>query len=357
MSNSILNNIEEIKKLDSKNMLGSLQLLPKQVEEVWECAKKLKIPANYKRVKNIVVLGMGGSTLGAHIIKSVFFDELKAPLEIVNGYHIPAYVDKNSLVVVSSYSGTTEEPLFAMKEADKRKAKMAIITSDGDLAKIGLARKIPSLIFSTNNNPCGSPRMGLGYLIVGQMILFAKAGLIKLSAKDVNNIVVALSKYDVEFGTANLDNNLAKEMATNLFGKSVWFLGAQHLSGNAHAAANQTNENAKRFAGYFLIPELNHHLMEGMIYPDNNKNSLGFVLFESALYDVRLQKRFDITKKVLEKNEIKYWSYRANEKTKILQACEVLVFGSYVSYYGAMLQGIDPTAIPFVDFFKEQLKK
>lgn len=356
MSN-ILNNIEEIKKLDSKSMLGSLELLSAQVEEVLVCAKKLKIPTNYKKAKNMVVLGMGGSTLGAHILKSVFFDKLKAPIEIVNGYHVPAYVDKNSFVLVSSYSGTTEEALFSMKEAMKRKAKMAIISSGGDLAKLSSAMKIPGLIFTTNNNPCGSPRMGLGYSIVGQLVLFAKAGFIKLSPKDLKNIGSVLKKYDNEFGTSNNAKNLAKEMAQNLFGKSVWYAGAEHLAGNAHAASNQTNENAKRFAGYFLVPEFNHHLLEGMIYPQSNKNGLGFVLLESALYDTRIQKRFEVTKKVLDKNEINHWSYIAQEKDKISQACEILVFGSYVSFYGAMLQGIDPTAIPFVDFFKEQLKK
>ena len=353
----ILNNIEEIRKLDSKSMLGSLELLSAQVEEVLGCAKNLKIPASYKKVKNIVVLGMGGSALGAHILKSVFFNKLKAPLEIVNRYHVPEYVDKNSFVVVSSYSGTTEEPVYAMKEAYKRKAKLAIITSGGDLAKFSSAAKIPALVFSTNNNPCGSPRMGLGYSIVGQMVLFAKAGLISLSPKNVKDIVSVLKKYDTEFGASNVGKNLAKEMAKNLFGRNVWYLGAEHLAGNVHAAANQTNENAKRFAGYFLIPELNHHLLEGMIYPENNKQNLGFVLVESSLYDMRIQKRFDVTKKVLDKNQIKYWSYKTTEKDKLLQACEVLVFGSYVSYYGALLQGIDPTAIPFVDFFKEQLKK
>lgn len=354
--NEILNSIEEIKKLDSKNMLGSLELLSEQVEEVLQCSRKLKIPSGYKNAKNIVVLGMGGSALGAHILKSVYFDKLKAPIEIVNGYHVPEYVDKNSFVIVSSYSGSTEEPVFALKEALKRKAKIAIITSGSELEKISVKFKIPALIFTTNNNPCGSPRMGLGYSIVGQIILFAKAGLIKLSEKDIKNISLILKKYNSEFGVNNKDNQ-AKKMAENLFGRSVWYCASEHLAGNAHAAANQTNENAKRFAGYFVVPELNHHLMEGMFYPEINKNNLGFVLLESNLYDKRIIKRFEITKKVLEKNQIKYWSYTAQEKNKLSQACELLVFGSYVSYYGAMLQGIDPTAIPFVDFFKEQLKK
>jgi glucose/mannose-6-phosphate isomerase len=129
------------------------------------------------------------------------------------------------------------------------------------------------------------------------------------------------------------------------------------LAGNAHAAANQMDENAKRFAGYYLIPELNHHLMEGMLYPKSNKKDIIFVLFESGLYHKRVQKRFAVTKKVLDKNKIKYLSYQCGSTDKLLQAGEVLVLSSYVSFYSAILEGIDPTAIPYVDFFKEELKK
>ena len=117
------------------------------------------------------------------------------------------------------------------------------------------------------------------------------------------------------------------------------------------------NENAKRFAGYFIVPELNHHLMEGAPYPESNKNDIKVVLLESGLYDKRVQKRYEVTKQVLENKKIQFSSYQCQENKKLLQACEALVLGSYASFYSAMLQGIDPTAIPMVDFFKEQLKK
>ncbi|HLD34778.1 MAG TPA: SIS domain-containing protein, partial [Patescibacteria group bacterium] len=153
MSKINLDNLEEIKKLDAQNMLGSLELLSKQVEQVWDTAQKIKVPADYKKVKNLVTLGMGGSALGSHIIKSVFVDTLKMPVEIVGGYHVPEYVGKDSLVLLSSYSGTTEEVLFSMKEAKARGAKLLAMTAGGELADWALANKIPSLIFTTENNP------------------------------------------------------------------------------------------------------------------------------------------------------------------------------------------------------------
>mgnify|MGYP001609004876 CR=1 FL=1 len=354
----MLDDKAKISGLDSQNMIGSIQLLGKQVEEVLALAKKVKIPAGYKKVNNLVVLGMGGSALGAHLIKSIFLDNLQIPVEIVNGYDAPKFVNEKSLVIASSYSGSTEEVVSAAVDAKKKKAKVMVICSGGKLADWAKQNKIPALVFTTNNNPCGSPRMGLGYSVFGQIALLANAGLLKLSLAEVKSALQTISKFNSLFGVDNSEaKNPAKQLATSLFGKSVWYLSSEHLAGNAHIAANQMNENAKRFASYFVVPEMNHHLMEGTSYPESNKSDIKFVLLESQLYDKRVQKRYEITKQVLDNKKITFTSYQCQENKKLLQACEVLVLGSYVSFYSAMLQGIDPTAIPLVDFFKDQLKK
>lgn len=354
----MLDDKAKISQLDSKNMLGSIQLLGKQIEEVLVQAKKVKIPVGYKKVNNLVVLGMGGSALGAHFIKSVFLASLKVPVEIVNGYSAPGFVNEKTLVIASSYSGSTEEIVNAVVDAKKRKAKILVICSGGKLADWAKKNGVPALIFSVNNNPCGSPRMGLGYSVFGQIALLANAGLLKLSLAEIKSALQTISKFNSLFGVDNSEaKNPAKQLAASLFDKSVWYLASEHLSGNAHIVANQMNENAKRFGGYFIVPEMNHHLMEGMPYPESNKNDIKFVLFESRLYDKRVQKRYEITKQVLDNKKIAFTTYQCQESKKLLQACEVLVLGSYVGFYSAMLQGIDPTAIPLVDFFKAQLKK
>jgi len=354
----MLDDKAKISQLDSKNMLGSIHLLGKQVEEVLALAKKVKIPSSYKKVNSLVVLGMGGSALGAHLIKSVFVNDLKIPVEIVNGYDVPKFVNEKSLVIASSYSGSTEEIVSAAADAKKKKAKIMVICSGGKLADWAKRNKVPALIFTTNNNPCGSPRMGLGYSIFGQIALLANAGVLKSSPAEIKNVLQGISKYNSLFGVDSPEaKNPAKQLATSLFGKSVWYLASEHLAGNAHIAANQMNENAKRFGGYFIVPEMNHHLMEGTPYPESNKNDIKFVLLESQLYDKRVQKRYEITKQVLDNKKIPFTSYRCQESKNLLQACEVLVLGSYIGFYSAMLQGIDPTAIPLVDFFKAQLKK
>ncbi|MDO8509713.1 MAG: SIS domain-containing protein [bacterium] len=351
-----LNDIQKIKTLDSKNMLGSLELLGAQISEVGVVFQGLKLPESYKNCKNIVVAGMGGSALGAHIIKTLFAKNLAVPVEIINHYELPAYVSEESLVVVSSYSGTTEEAVSAFKSATNKNASVVVICAGGELAKLAEEKKVPALVFTTKNNPCGSPRMGLGYSIFGQLYIFARLGFVNFSENDFAEAIGVVEKYNIQFGVNSLlEDNTAKKFAEKINDKSVWFSGSEHLVGNAHVSANQMNENAKRFAGYFVVPEFNHHLMEGMMKPENNPDNLVFITLESNLYHPKVQRRYEVTKTVLEKNNISYLSYQCQENETWSQMIEVLVFGSYLSFYTAISHDIDPTAIPFVDFFKQAL--
>lgn len=339
-------------------MLGSIEAFGCQLQEVYDIAAKLKLPVNYRNPARVVVVGMGGSALGAHVIKSVFGKDLKVPFEIVNDYHVPAYADARTLVVCSSYSGTTEEVLTAAAEAKKKKALVLVICAGGALALWAKKNKVPALIFTTNNNPCGSPRMGLGYSVLGQIALLQKAGLVKFSPSDFKKVLATVRKYQKIFGISGpLEKNPARELAQSLLDKSVICVASGHLAGNAHVCVNQLNENAKRFGAYFLIPELNHHLLEGMLFPRSNPKNLAFLFLESKLYDARAQKRYAITKEVLNKNHIAHFSYTCGARTMLEQAFEAIIFSSYFSYYSALGEDIDPTAIPFVDFFKAQLKK
>ena len=354
----MLDDIKKIKQLDSKNMLGSIELLQGQADEVQKAAQKLKLPNNYSSVKNIVLAGMGGSTLGTHVIKSLFYRQLPIPLEIANNYYLPDYVDENTLVVLSSYSGNTEEVLNAAQEALKKRARIVAITKGGKLEKWSKKNHLPTIVYETKNNLCGSPRMGVGYALFGQIFLLAKLGFLKFSKTQINLAKTVTGSFLFKYGVKiPLQNNPAKQLAAKINENSVWFIGSEHLSGNVHTAANQINETAKRFAGYHLLPELNHHLLEGMFFPKSNPKNLLFILFTSDLYDKRVQKRYAITEDILRKNKINYSVYRFKSKDRLSQVCEALVLSSYVSFYSAVINGIDPTAIPYVDYFKKQMSK
>lgn len=352
---SILDNKERIIQLDSGKMRESIAKVGDQIMQIKKEVDGQRFPSGLKNLKKIVVAGMGGSTIGAHCIRSVFSKQLRVPFEIVNGYEIPGTVDKNTLVFAISYSGNTEETVAALQNSLKAKAKTVVISTGGKLQQISQKKKLPALIFATTSNPCGSPRMGLGYTMFGPLFILSKLGYVKLGRNVVNDVLSTINKFEQSFGLDSYeDQNKAKQLAAGASTGNVWYVAAGHLSGNAHVVANQTNENAKRFAGYFLIPELNHHLLEGLSFPKDGKNF--FLFIESDLYNDRVQKRFYVTKEILQKNNIPFATYKCEEKDALQQMAEVLVLGSYLSFYTAMLEGIDPTAIPVVDYLKAALK-
>ncbi|MFH1711856.1 MAG: SIS domain-containing protein [Patescibacteria group bacterium] len=350
-------NTAEYKKYDTQNICEANELLPEQVRVAWDGTRELKVPKSYSQVRNIVFIGMGGSGLGADLIKGSIFSRLKVPFELFRGYNLPGYVDKNSLVILSSFSGSTEEVLHASKVAKERGAKRFVIASGSKLAAYAKREKIPSYIF-VPGELAKQPRLGLGFSVVGVLGFLQKAGLVKISAKEVKAMQEAMN--DVVDSCAvdvHSKENPAKIVAEALMQRAVLVVGAQHLTGNAHVLTNQINESGKQFAMYLTLPELNHHFMEGLTYPKKFFSQFTVLMIKSKLYHPRVQKRFDITAEVFENQGGDVVEYTANGETLLEEMGELLQFGSFMSCYMAVLNKVDPYHIPFVDWFKEKMGK
>src|SRR5258708_4324529 len=172
----MLDDLAQIAKLDKGNILSSIEHLPEQIEDAWVSIKNLEIPEDYTRVKNIVVAGMGGSALGGRIVYYLEFKNLRTPIEVTTNYHLPNYVNEDSLVILSSYSGNTEETISSATDALKRRAKIVGIATGGKLVE--LLKGKPVYLIDPRNNPSGQPRMGLGYSISSILALLSKLNFI-----------------------------------------------------------------------------------------------------------------------------------------------------------------------------------
>ncbi len=355
---SLLDSLTEIQALDKKNVYGSVLALADQIEDAWEQVSQLEISVDQARVRNIVVAAMGGSALGPDVIKRALKAELHLPLEVVNDYALPGYVDEHSLVILSSYSGTTEETLAAMEEAQSRGAQMMVITTGGGLSAFMQEHKVPGYIIDAKHNPSGQPRMAIGYSVFGIIALLTRAGLLKLTETEINSVIATVRRTTRELTVeVEQEKNGAKQMAFHMLARIPVLIAAEHLEGAVHVFQNQLNENAKTYAEYRILPELNHHLMEGLRFPEGNDKNLFFVLLNSSLYNKRTQKRVEITQTVLENAGFDTIDLQIESGSRLEQAFEVIAFGAFTNFYLAMLEGIDPAPIETVDFFKEQLGK
>jgi glucose/mannose-6-phosphate isomerase len=352
-----INDIKEISDFDSGRVAESIVLLPNQILDIAKQTKKIKFPSSYSNINKVVVSGMGGSNLGASIIASVFKEELKVPLIIEASYTVPNFVDKNTLFILSSYSGLTEETLSVYKEVKKRKAKITVVSAksvNNRLYDLMLKDKLPGLIFEPLANPSNQPRLALGYAFFGLLFLLLKVRVLKLKKMEERGIVKELlasgKKMDI-----GVSDNPAKKLAAELFGRQIFICGGDFLEGNLHTLRNQFCENSKQTASYLVLPDMNHYALEGLSNPAGNKDNLVFLFFKSSLYSPAIQSRLTLTEQVVEKNGIKALSWELKSKTKTGQAAEMLQAGSWITFYLAFLNGVDPVKIPWVDWFKEKL--
>jgi len=346
---NILDDLEKIKKLDKSNALGSIEAFPEQLKQAWEETRKFEIPADFQKASNVVIAGMGGSALGGRIVKSLFERELKVPLFVNTEYQLPGFVNQDSLVIVPSYSGNTEETLSCLADAQQRKAKIFAITTNGKLGEKIKAKEVSGLIFSPKYNPLGYPKTAIGYSIGLILGVLSRLEYISLTEEEFFEAVEDFRKIDIK--------NPAKKIAKNLLGKIGVFVASEHLKGAVHGFRNQVHEIAHSFSVYFDLPEMDHHLIEGFTSPEEAKDYFVYYFFNSSFYHERVAKRYPATREVWSKQGVANFEYQLKSKSHLAQVFELVNLGGFVALYLSILKGEDPGPEPLLISLKEKLAK
>ena len=345
------------KKYDPADVGFGIERLPDQIRSAWHDTRELVFPAAYKTVSQIVVAGMGGSALGPDMLVAALSDRIKVPVTLVRDYALPTWVGPKTLVILSSFSGTTEEVLSCARNAQKRKAKIAVICAGGQLRDLADDNRWPAYVFSPGEL-AKQPRFGTGFSLAGVMGMLERAGLMKIKEQEIKDMMCAMSDViDACAIDVPESENPAKSIAKEIAGKQVLVVASEHLLGNAHVFTNSINETGKQFATLFALPELNHHLLEGFTYPKGIGKQTVVIMLCSTLYHERTQKRYAITADLFERQGLSIVEYLSAGDSRLNEVGEVLQFGSYVSWYLAMLNKAVTTDTPFVDELKKRLSK
>jgi len=190
---SILDSRDEISKLDLENMMGSIEKLGNQIEHSWNEIKNIEFEKTTE-IHNVIVAGMGGSGLGADVIKNLFKQELKVPFDYVHDYTLPGFVNQHTLVILASYSGNTEEIISCAQLAQSANAQIMVIASGGKLEEIAIKNKYTFYKINPTYNPSQQPRMAIGYTVFGTIGLLAKAGIISLKDEQIKAVVDTINR-------------------------------------------------------------------------------------------------------------------------------------------------------------------
>lgn len=345
-------NSEIIKKFDKHKAFEVIGSQPEQLRRNYaDTMQQDVISEDGVGISSIVLAGMGGSALAANIIKNWLYDQLVIPFEVVRGYDLPDYVGPDTLVVLSSYSGNTEETLSCYRQAVGQNARIAVITAGGKIMQE--AKQNNHILLDLPND--FQPRMAVFAGIKALACLFEDMRLV--STTDLRGQLINasdfLSKVKFEMSPDNEDNNTAMEIAEKITGKiSVIYAGSM-LSSAAYKWKIDINENAKQLAFYNTYPELNHNEFQGWLFP-KDKNLVALQL-QSDLESEQMQKRMNVTKQLLANHGFDPIVVSAQGENRLQQLLSTILLGDYVSAYVAILNGIDPTPVELVEELKKKL--
>jgi len=332
----------------------SILKLGNQASTAWSAVSNLSFSTPKINITNIVVAGMGGSTLGAHLLRSVLEKNILVPFIIVNDYMLPPWVDSHTLVIASSYSGNTEETISALEDAHAKGTQIFVIATGRKLLDIALIKKFLHYKIDEIENPSKQPRYGLGYGIFSILSLLLKLKLITVNKEDIDE---AINKINTtEKGIAQVISNFEpKKIVKLLKNKVPVVVAGEFLTGNAHILQNQFNESSKTFATYFTLPELNHHLLEALVKPKKLSKKIHFLFLTSPLYSKKMTDRTKNTASILQKFNIGYTMIEAIEDNQFVAALNMIAAGGLLSLELARVNKVDPSPVPVVEMFKKMM--
>lgn len=343
---SVLDDLKMIHERDAQDALG---VAGKQLEQYrynfgfsWQPDRP---------IHSVIVAGMGGSGLAAKAFKS--FGGLKVPFEVVQDYNLREYIDENTLVICSSYSGNTEETLSGLDQAVNNSANpmVLVIASGGKLLDYAQNNSLPYIQL-----PGGfQPRYTFGYQYRALTEIFDQIG---LTSGLVNKLELATDTLGQTitgwFADVPRDQNIAKQLAEELMGSSVVVYASNLFSSVAYKWKISINENAKTIAWWNSYPEFNHNEFLGWTSHPVDK-PYKIVNLVSELDHAQVQKRFEISEKLLSGQKPAAETVKLVGSSLIEQMMYGVALGDFVSLYLALLNGLNPTPVDIIEKLKHEL--
>jgi glucose/mannose-6-phosphate isomerase len=327
-------------------MTKLVQNFPNQLKEALEIGEKFQIidkPGFNPR--NVLITGLGGSGIGGTIASEIVGAECPVPITVNKDYFLPAFVNQDTLVIVCSYSGNTEETLYAMEEAIKRKAVIVCITSGGKVAEIAKQNNYDVILI-----PSGMPpRACLGYSLTQLFFVLKKFNLLKFDFKSQVNAAIDIIKKE--------ETSIRKEamaVADFLFKKMPVIYAVDGYNGVATRIRQQLNENSKTLCWHHVIPEMNHNELVGWAGGSDN---IAVLILRNKSDFSRSQARIEINKKVFQKHTPHVYELWSKGNSQLEQSIYLIHVTDWMSCYLAEKNSVDASEINVINDLKGALAK
>ena len=336
------------KNIDLGMMKNQIFSLPDQIEESFSIIEKYNLDSIKTKFSNVVICGMGGSAISGDFIKLILSDDIDIPIMVIRSYKLPKYVTSNSLVVISSYSGDTEEVVSCYKSALDIGANILCFSTGGKVMELS----------DMNNNICiripkgYQPRAAIGYSLALLLLAFNKLNLCSDSVTDnlysaVESVRLFISDFD-EYSPSIINYaQIIKDSfpiiyGSNSFGYAIAFRFRCQLA-----------ENSKILSSCFEFPEQNHNEIEGFVKGMNDKISLVWIY--NDMDHPQIIKRMKLVGRILENRVENQIKLNYNYSSLIESLLNATIYTDIISYYVAILGGVNPTPVDVIKVLKSEL--
>ncbi len=337
--------------LDAGGMLGHIGSVGSELLRAWHASADLELPEAAKRATNVVLAGMGGSATAGDYFATLCAESAELPVYGCRGYALPNYVSERSLVIVTSHSGETEEALSLYDDAWKRGATLLCVTSGGQLAARASEDGVPVHRIRYD----GKPRTAMAHGLAPLLRVGAQLALLTLDDDDVKHAAHAHNTLAADdfAPTVPLDRNGAKQVAKQIAGRTPFVVGSEQLAPVATRFRNQLAENGKVLGSADPFPEAAHNLIVGLGTGEAVAHHVALVAIESrSRGDARTVAKLDAFCAQFEALHIPVARIDVGAGRLLQELLAGTAWGDYVSFYLALLNGVDPTPIPQIDQLK-----
>ena len=343
-----MGSLDDLKYIHAKDAQDALGIAGTQ----WEMlTTKYDLPEMDFPIESIVFAGMGGSALWA--LLSLTWPGYSVPFEIWRRYDAPAYVSDKTLMLISSYSGNTEETISAYEAGKKAGAHIVITASGGRLQEIAEQEGLPFIKLPKSSQPRYAALNGLKSLVT----VMEKCGLVTESSaeKTLRHASEFLKEKTSEWAAdVPTEKNLAKQLAREVAGTTPVIYAGTLLFPAAYKWKISFNENAKNVAFCNEIPEFSHNEFIGWTsHPVDKPYSV--IDLRSSLEHPRIQKRFEVTERLLSGQRPHPIVVDAQGENILEHLLYCVALGDFVSFYTGLLNGLNPTPVDLIEKMKKSL--
>ncbi len=328
-----------------EEMIECTYKIPEEIEETENLLKKIKFPK--LKFNNYFFTGTGGgSRASIDLLNSYLIDKIKRPYYAHQDYFLPGFVGKNTLSVVVSYSGNTEESLYAIKELLERESKMITISSGGELEKIAKEKGIFHVLL-----PEGfEARSALPFIFFTLLKVEEFYENLELSEDVLSTVRLLKDERDSIMLSG-------RQIAETIKGAFPLFYGTYGFSDClAERFRRQIAENGKTLSHSNVIPNMHHDEIVG--YMNNNlKNFVIPVFIRDSSENPKIKKRFVVTKEILEEKGFKTIEiYPKEHSSKLARMFYLLMLIDFASIFHGSATGFDPKDVSIIKELKERMK-